>query len=721
MSPGRGSFRRLDGFVVGVLLCGCVYAGLGWSPSSYGTVLEIFDAGNIGLIAGRPRAVRSDESRIWTPYIQIALNNGFQRFNRTSVYGEDLRSFVGLPLADWSAVLKPYVWLFFIAPGWLAFSVYHTTFIVLFLVGYYYLFIGFKFDRTAAALASLCLFFTSFVQMWWTTVGPVLAGFPWLLILVDSRLSVPSMMLVLVYVTASWLFAYLYPPIIVTLVFITCTFRLVHVTGAMLRRLSAAAVAASAGAAIVAVYLRTAIPITAATEYPGQRIIHGGGLPLSQWFAQFFPFLVTTGFNHHVALNVCEASTVGSYLLILVLSFFDYRQAGRIGANLWWPGHAGPVLLLLLFGFCLTSAWELAPIPAGVGRVLLWHLVSPRSMLFASGLLLFVLSLLLTQLGALRLTWPRLIVAACVIAAVSIGWKAFKWNVIAAESYADLFVLFPLAIGVVLRAHLRPSHVLIGSAAIANAVAFAGFNPIQNARPIFNRPVTLRTQHLAALQQRHPRGWLISTEPYGGAILNGWGFRSVEHTLLTPQLAFWRGFFPEMPAAEFKRIFNRYGHIILSDTPRPVVDGPDVIYVPLERFAPVAPRVDVVRSIDGLAPSRGAIDQIVEEAGAPNRIRLFGWAPSDVINPNGRLVLRTDVAIDGLSARPTFRPDVTIGFREARYIVHGFELRLTVKDRASVDRIRRSICIVSEDPNVGRFMLSNATAPAACRDVSPLH
>ena len=45
----------------GAFLCGCVYVGFCWSPSSYAIVLRELGETNTGLIAGTPRAERSDE------------------------------------------------------------------------------------------------------------------------------------------------------------------------------------------------------------------------------------------------------------------------------------------------------------------------------------------------------------------------------------------------------------------------------------------------------------------------------------------------------------------------------------------------------------------------------------------------------------------------------------------------------------------------------------
>src|SRR5262245_34746581 len=72
-----------------------------WSVSSYAAVLQAFGARDTGLVFGEPRGVRSDEWGVFTPLVQATVNNGLRRINDTSLYREDLRNAVSLPVADW--------------------------------------------------------------------------------------------------------------------------------------------------------------------------------------------------------------------------------------------------------------------------------------------------------------------------------------------------------------------------------------------------------------------------------------------------------------------------------------------------------------------------------------------------------------------------------------------------------------------------------------------
>ena len=91
-------------FLGAVILWGLIYAGFGWTPSSYALALYSVHANDAVPLAGSVRAIRSDEWAIETPLFQAAVRNGFRRINETSFYREDLRNFYALPLADWSLV-----------------------------------------------------------------------------------------------------------------------------------------------------------------------------------------------------------------------------------------------------------------------------------------------------------------------------------------------------------------------------------------------------------------------------------------------------------------------------------------------------------------------------------------------------------------------------------------------------------------------------------------
>jgi hypothetical protein len=149
------------------------------------------------------------------------------------------------------------------------------------------------------------------------------------------------------------------------------------------------------------------------------------------------------------------------------------------------------------------------------------------------------------------------------------------------------------------------------SCLIANIALFGAFNPLLSAREIFAIRRTPVTERLAKMERDDPRGWLV-TPAFPGAVLNGQGFRSIQHVLLSPQLRFFRAYFPEMPDDKFNAVFNRYAHIHLGSPGEPVNPASDVVDVPLSRFRsavrvdeePASAGVDRVRSLAIPDPAR---------------------------------------------------------------------------------------------------------------------
>lgn len=606
----RAVLARLDLFSIAVLMAGILYVALAWTPSSYGVALGAIGLPREGLVAGMPQPIRSDEWVVWTPYIQIAVENGFQRYVESSVYGEDLRNFNGLPLLDWALPFKPQFWGFFVADPAYAFSFSHAIFIVLFLAGYHRLLMGFGMPRSWSAAGSLLLFFTSYAQFWWTTTGPLLALFPWLLLLATQESGWlargPVRFAAMAWLVPVWLLSHLYPPIVVPLAFAGGVLLLAfHPQALKPRTLLPGLAGAAVGLALVYLYLAEPIRVMAETVYPGARSIGGGYVSWQHYLAQFFPFLVSTDrFRDLLNLNICEVATGGSYLLLLAAIFLDH---GRLGCLLRSGGPARRSLMwrvgLPLAGFLLMSVWMLLPVPAAVGKLLLWDKVPGNRMVFAAGLLLHVAVFTLMREAGVRLTSGRFATAA---GSVLVAWLAMKNGLPAAEglrrNLMDLMVLPPLALLILTAwwagrrgtpkamggSSVGPSVAALGlilCALLPNAIGFGRFNPIQSAVPIFHRPHTPVLAELDERAAKHPEGWLVMPNHFPGAMLAGLGYRTPAHVLIAPALGFFRPYFPELDDQAFNTLFNRYAHIHMVDgITTPQSPQPDVIQVPWERF-----------------------------------------------------------------------------------------------------------------------------------------
>lgn len=584
-----------------IIICGAIYVGQYWSPSSYGVVLTQMGVPDSGLVYGIPRPIRSDEWAVVTPLTQATVNNGFERVNKTSFYKEDLRINYGLPIFDWGLIFKPTMWAYLIVEPARAYSFHWFAILALFLVGHALLFSKLGLGRSASILLSIGLYYTGFSQFWWNEKGPILAFFPWVIwVLLLSR-PVALRLVLFYWISASWLITNFYPPVFLSLSFVGAIILLAFGREWLAPRRFIALLGTTAlSGGTAALYLSSYLRHTSTTIYPGRRNAGGGGVPWAEWFAQFFPFnTFDWKYESVIGQNICEVGCVGAAFILMMICFLDYRE-NRIG-NL--ENSTKRQNSILIGGLALMYAWMLLPLPPWVGAPLLWNNVQPERMEYASGLLLLLIAALLGKSAKFSISPLRIVIYIVVVIS---GWVIFKGlqfggsttlSIIARRSN-DLVVI-PILLMTMVLAKLfswRLYTTMLAASAISSAIVLVYFNPIQSALPIFSQHDTKMIRFISE-QVRGP-GKMLAISGTAGAVLNGLGYSSVAHVTAVPALDFWRKQYPAMPDEEFLGVFNRYSHIQLADTLVPDSPNPDAVRVPLQDFWPN--RVEV--PISNIAP-----------------------------------------------------------------------------------------------------------------------
>lgn len=636
-------------------------------------------------IAGSARPIRSDEWAILTPQFQIAVRNHFRRINESSFYREDMRNYGALPLADWSLLFKPQMWAFFALPPGAAFSIYFAFFFAALLSGYYLLFRQLEAPAAFSIAASVIVFFSGFTQFWLTTFLPMIAVYPWVALLVLRPMPFWKKALIGAWTFPFFVFAHAYPPLLLTLVW--CTIFLVLAFRPSLLRspaeLAALAIGAGAGIAVVYLYLAEVIPIMRNTVYPGHRFSPAGTTPWPAALSELFPFLAfdVGSFDNLTGENICEIGALGSFLPALTLCLTRYRALFRNPAAL-------RAIAILLGGVGMMTLWEIAPVPAWIGRALLLDASNSTRWLFASGFLLTCASLVLWRENLISVDTRRLALFA---GAGLIGSIALKlaWLTWAGEALPEIFgkdIVELELIGFAILAFLalRPATasrapVLLGVVALLNVYAFGRFNPLQPARPIFVLPDSQVLRQLHADAAASDGGVLVDAS-FLGSTLNGLGFRSVDHYLLAPKLAIFRSYFPDMDAGRFNQIFNRSGHIQLIDGPVPAMQNPFMIGVPKEVFLPIrnVRRLEFgpgARSCGG--NTIGAATRVLEQE---DTITIEGWAPWRSEDSTQGIRVLTARGLRPVSLLTLTRSDIGEQLQDYRAVKAGFRLRV-----ASVD------------------------------------
>ena len=574
-------------FESGVLLLAVIYVALQLSPSSYALALGQLGEHETPLL-GSPRAIRTDEWSVMTPLFEAAVNNDFHETNETSFYRESLRNFIGLPLLNWGLVFKPLVWPFFAVSPALAYSFFWAATAALMLIGWSFLLREFGFSRTVAAFTSTILYFSPLVQAW-SGPGPQLALFPWAMLALVRIRSPIRLALALSVLLPVWWMSMFYLPAFPPLLFLAVALCLAFRPDVFAwRRLAGAVAGLTAGAAIALAYFAPVFRAYADSAYPGHRWATGGGLTAWHVASQFLPGTTTELFKNHIAANISEAATVGSWLPLLGLCVVDVSQVRRrygLDADLRRDLRR---LLVLGLMWALLTLWQLVPLfPLsylfGLG-------LSPEARtLFASGALLVVAAAYAVDRLPLRITPLRIATFAIAVFAAWLLASAYLQPANELAFRDELLVLPVLAIVpfVLFAGRFRgqSSRVAVLVVALLPMVAVWGlFNPLQSTQVMFRKPDTEVTRKLDAVAAKRADG-AIAVLGFADAVLNGVGYRSVTHVIVTPSPQLFRTYFPEMDERTFNEIFNRYAHISLTLETEPHSPFPDAIRLPIQTMA----------------------------------------------------------------------------------------------------------------------------------------
>lgn len=579
-----GLDRRQARICMAIIAVLCMlYVGFALTPSSYAMASQYLGLPPIEPLLGKSRGIRMDEWMVYTPYVQIAVANDFGPTNAYSPYHETLRSFQALPLLDWGLAFKPYHWAFFVLPPANAYSFFFMFMAMAFLCGWGLFLRQLRLPPLAAVLIALTLYFSPYVQVWWTSNAGAFALAPWVAVAwlrIDTRV---LRILASAYALAVWLMAIAYPPFIVSSLLAMAVLVLAFRRDALtLPRLVDAVLAGALALAVFLGYFHDAIEVIRNTVYPGQRESMGGGVSWISLLAHVFPNLMTRGFYPLPAFdssNACEIAVFGSLLPLFTAVLADWTQLGR------WARANRLSLALFAAGILPIAGWIFLPVPLIVGKLTGLSMVPPTRALLGFGLLLNIgCAIVLVHAGA-RLTRGRLLLLAALLLAGSLAKFAFGAGSFARlHNTADAWPL--LCVGVLALAARRPrlaaspAMLVLAVATLGNLLINGLFNPVQSAQPIFAMDRSAVLQSMQARGARQAADGSLVVEGRYGALLSGIGIPAVNHTLYFPQLAYFRQRFPTMPEETFNHIFNRYHHVMVSDVLEPRSMYDDLVEVP---------------------------------------------------------------------------------------------------------------------------------------------
>lgn len=569
-------YRRIFLFFI---ILGVFYILNTYSPSSYGIMLKKLEVKNTGLVLGEARAIRSDEWAVITPLTQATVNNKLGRYNSTSLYNEDLRMNYGLPVNDWGLIFKPTMWLYpFVNPAF-AFSFHWYSLFVLYILGYFFLFKKIGLSKVNSMLLSLGVYFTGFTQFWWTDKGPVMAIFPWVILVLLMDIPIFISLILFYWISIAWFLTNFYPPIFLSLTFVGALFIIVYgkkwfkLKNFLL--LTSTAVLA-AGTAMF--YIKDYLLKTTTTIYPGpSRGLRGGDVPILEYLSQYFPYITfNSKFESIIGENISEVGTVGIYFILLALCFIDYSKF-----NIKEIIKRKEVKVFGI-GIILMTSWMLLPIPSIFGKIFLWDNVQPERMEYAEGILFVMFFAYIFNNVELKINKIRIMIFTSI---VLVSWFIFKLLTgnHYRENIIDLYII-PILLLFLLLYKLKKMNLktaILAASTMTGILVVSYFNPIQKAWPIFNRE---RTKTYDLLDKMVDKDGVLIVEGFPAATLNGIGYKSMAHTTAVPEIKFWRDKYPDLSEEKFMKIFNRYSHIILGNFVEPILINTDAVGIPSGDF-----------------------------------------------------------------------------------------------------------------------------------------
>lgn len=666
--------------------------------SNYGDILQFLNVPNSQPLIGKPRLVPGLdlEAYIYTPEFQILVNNGFERYNHTSLFNEDLRSLYSLPIKDWGLIFKPNMWAFFVIPPSFALSLFHLISIMMFIVGYYKLAKTLGANNFCSIILALTLFFSGFVQVWWMLFGATLAMFPWIILLLVADLKITLKAPLVYYLLTCWLISNFYPPLIIPLGFVgALLYFIIKPEFYRDRSVFFLIVPVIAAVSTSVIYLWDPIVAIKNSVYPGNRVASGGSdFPSVLWLNQIFPGLLQAGIKSLSSVEMAEAAAITSYIILIIVFFKDFSN--------WFSDTNKRIRAstsLLSIGLLLMWAWMMLPLPSWVGALFLWDHVQPRRMVVGSGILIFCLASLLINALPWRVTFYRCFAFSL---AIFLPWIAYKFNSQATneQKLIDLLPVF-ICLTFIFLKRIKSTWLasgLIFSCLLVNIFVFGRLNPIQSAKYFFSLPPTDALAAIQSIADNSPEG-IVALDRFEGAVINGLGFRSAGHAFLNPQPQVYKQYFTTLSDEEFNSVFNRTSSVRLFYDVKPNSGGLGV-NVPIDSFGA---NLSVRKAIGG---QEAPVPSFQESGGdfsvvstKDGKVIINGWAKWSGLNSNQSLYVYMKEKLSSASLR------YSVNARGGEFIVSSFYLSFDLPEQWGDTNEGIPICLISIDPKMGNYLL----------------
>jgi hypothetical protein len=642
--------RRYLIFPAAVLVGLLVFTALGISGTS--SPLLAKEAGSSDtVIAGLPRAIRSDEWIVHTPLVISQVENGMPRYGDVGVGSHDMSVLSDLPVADWTRIFHPNHWAYGILPIDNAYAFDWWSVAAILILGSYTFLLAVLGSLRWAIVGALLLYGSPFFHWWYTgsafgSIGLMaFAGACLLLAVTSSGRRLVVFALLGSYFLACFALT-IYPPFqipagigvgIVTAGALwsrwregLATLRSVIISGAI-----------AGGVALVSIgaYLITRAPAMNAisqTVYPGARVVSGGELPWGQLFSSWFGLnFITNGSNLRgvVFENESEGS---SFLLmgvvLLVALPLVWRFIVPMGERL------RGVIIATTVAMSLFLTHMFVGLPSVVAKLTFLSIVPERRTMIGLG---FASTVLVVAVGASleRSTVPTLarrLAGVVLVAASAAGVMGLAQDFRAADAPVGnkmIAVALLVAVSTAALYFWRPLVSVVLLAAFGLLVALP-VNPLINGLSQTRDSAVVSTASAIAAEPGETGAWVGDTYVIA-SLLTTAGVQNLSGVNLYPNVPAWELIDPDH---EYENVWNRYAQAVWAfdvSLKAPIVRllQPDMIEVTVSPCDPVLDKFNV-RHLVTSRRMHGSCLSAPSEVAGPEGVPAYFYERSPVGTPS---------------------------------------------------------------------------------------
>jgi hypothetical protein len=346
----------------------------------------------IGIVAGDPLPIRSDEWLVTTPFTLSQEKNHYPVTNESLGYGK-IPLIMGLPAYHLLSMIKPSLWGYYFLDNERAFAWQWNFKIFPFLIAVFLFLMLFTRNNFMVSVVGSCWLFLSSSIQWWSINTEIFTyGLLTITALLYILYSNKTKLIILngvVFILAAYSFAMiLYPPYQIPFAY----FLMALLAGYILSRkdlkqiwlnkwvkLSVLAVSGLCLLLLMVYFFeecKDTIKIITNTVYPGKRSEIGGNITFLNMFHDNYSWWLTPNSFPVQWVNSCELS---SYLMlwpiVVILILYSFAKTRRID----------PLLMMLLLFIAVVNVWLLWGFPEWLAKLSMFSTSPGKRTLFVFG------------------------------------------------------------------------------------------------------------------------------------------------------------------------------------------------------------------------------------------------------------------------------------------------------------------------------------------------